>query len=228
MVNATMWMMWFSLSMRNSSDEQYRDVPFPEQNVDKVEKLTKWNLKILIEEEEYDILRYREFLEEWASVRRTARQLKNHMEATKPLNWLEYLPETSISYTLYQDSGEDNEPVLIPGGWRTRAQAQRNDQCVVSWERSPMISKSSDSTLKDSKKKPLQTDSRSQNEPKPNSSKWHRTLVLTHFFATCTLLKRRHKRVVWMHFWPASPYSGMGMRWVLIKKTHVSNRLLTG
>lgn len=175
-----------------TTDEQYRDVPFPEQDVGKVEKLTKWNLKIPIEEEEYGILRYREFLEEWASVRRTARQLKNHMEATKPLDWPEYPPETPISYTLYPDPGEDDEPVLIPGGWRIRAQAQRNDQCVVSWERGPMVLKSSGSTLKDSKQKPLQTDSRSQNGPKPNPSKRHRTLVLTRFFATCTLLKRRH------------------------------------
>jgi len=35
-----------------TTDEQYRDVPFPEQDVGKVEKLTKWNLKIPIEEED--------------------------------------------------------------------------------------------------------------------------------------------------------------------------------
>jgi hypothetical protein len=83
-----------------TKEEQYRDVPFPQQDVGKVEKLTKWNLKIPIEEEEYGILRYRDFLEEWASVRRTARQLKNHMEATKPLDWPESARNPNMVYTL--------------------------------------------------------------------------------------------------------------------------------
>ncbi|KAI2086306.1 hypothetical protein LOZ36_003445 [Ophidiomyces ophidiicola] len=66
-----------------TKDDHFREVPFDEQEVQKVEDMKEWDLIVPLEEGKC-IAAYRSFLADWAAARRTTRSIKHHSEAKYP------------------------------------------------------------------------------------------------------------------------------------------------
>ncbi|TVY13217.1 hypothetical protein LARI1_G008264 [Lachnellula arida] len=134
-------------------DDHFRTIPFDQQDVKNVEEIETWDVKAPVEEGTEGVEAFRKFLREWAQGRRT-KPLKLFSEASSPLDWPDYPPDTPIRYVSYPDSDNEDgaEPITFPGGARTRTDARRNGQHVVCWERPPSTSKFEIETARNGKR----------------------------------------------------------------------------
>ncbi|TVY39865.1 hypothetical protein LOCC1_G004302, partial [Lachnellula occidentalis] len=123
-------------------DDHFRTIPFDQQDVKEVEEMEIWDVKAPVEEGTGGVEAFRRFLQEWAQMRRS-KPLKLFSEASSPLDWPEYPPDTPNPFVSYPDSDneDDAQPITFPGGSRTRTDARRNGQHAVCWARPPSKSK---------------------------------------------------------------------------------------
>lgn len=114
-----------------TKDDQYRSIPFDEQDVRQVETLDEWKLdKVPLEDGHGDISTYRQFLTERARGRRTTRTIKLHCEAAEPASWLAYLGLESLMLC-----NEGGRPLKVLR--RQRQFVLRRGEYVTCWERPP-------------------------------------------------------------------------------------------
>ena len=108
----------------------------------KVEEIKTWDVKAPIKEGTGGVEALRKVLQDWAQGRR-AKTLKMSSEASSPLSWPDYPPDTPIPFVSYPDTDNEDgaEPITFPGGARTRTDARKNGQHVVCWERPPTKAK---------------------------------------------------------------------------------------
>ncbi|KAI9833445.1 MAG: hypothetical protein M1819_003603 [Sarea resinae] len=115
-------------------DHQYRDIPFWEQDVTKVEKLREWPVKAAVEDGSGGIPAFRRYLDQWAENRRTVRTIEHYTEATDPLDWPGEPPGTPWKYFAYRN--DDGTPVYEVGvRMERRIDARKRGRYVVDWER---------------------------------------------------------------------------------------------
>ncbi|WEW57639.1 hypothetical protein PRK78_003106 [Emydomyces testavorans] len=112
-----------------TKDGHYRDVPFDEQEVHKVEALEEWKLVVPLEDGKGGIMAYRSFLAEWAAVRRTTRTIKHFSEATNPISWPAYIDPRRFTF---ETKNGTHYSVC-----RKRADALMFGDYVTCWERPP-------------------------------------------------------------------------------------------
>lgn len=116
-------------------DEQYRDYEYREDDVSSVEDLAHWPVKRPIEPGT-DVAACRRFLKRWVKGRRTKRTIRNHSDATEPLDW----PPLPIPEPEDRGSHQDRDSRWwqIPS-YQTRYLALQEGKYVVPWERPPQI-----------------------------------------------------------------------------------------
>lgn len=117
-----------------TKDEHYREVPFDEQEIQKVEELKNWDIIVPLEEGKGGLKAYRRFLEEWATSRRTTRKIKHYSEATDPISWSAYSkPKPFIM----------NDPTRGPyeATRRYRTEVLEAGEYAICWERPPQKAK---------------------------------------------------------------------------------------
>ena len=120
-------------------DGHFRSNPHDYPDVNAVEKMAEWDVKIPIEAGVGGIKKIRNFLAEWAEGRRSK---ANNGPVTAPsqLDWPDYPPQTPIPFMSYPDSDreDDLKYVIRPGGSRYAKDARYSGQNVVRWKRPPM------------------------------------------------------------------------------------------
>ncbi|MCJ1369124.1 hypothetical protein MMC20_000332 [Loxospora ochrophaea] len=168
-------------------DDHFRRVDFKEQNVEDVESMTEWPVRI---ELEGDISRYRGYLENWVNKRKVNPAPKQQSEALQPIDWPEVPAETPISFAWYNEDGtmrkdENGNPVTFVNNM-SRFQGMHNDLYCVKWERPPQKEIRSEDSLHPTKKviKPVPPEPNMQDSSKSESD----TRYVWSFLKWCSLM----------------------------------------
>ncbi|KAK2882709.1 hypothetical protein FQN49_000071 [Arthroderma sp. PD_2] len=123
----------FTIYETLTTDDQYRTIPFEEQDVAQVENLEFWKPVIPLEEGKGGIAAYRSFIAKWAAARRTTRMIQHYSEATTPIIWPAYTKPGN--FIVQTETGN------IPLACRTRTEALAAGDYVTCWERPPQQEK---------------------------------------------------------------------------------------
>ena len=118
-----------------TQDYHYRDVPFSEQDLHAVENLPEWPVAEHVRIEG-NVSRYRNFLNEWATARRSPENLIHHYsEAEEAIHWPAIPAPTPVPFVSWRD--KETGEAHYSSGVRTRTHAKENNEYWVNWERPP-------------------------------------------------------------------------------------------